>query len=166
MNVREKLFHFMHEYFIVFPHTTDTHTQHVDMLYQLVNKTLEARLFYLLLHQFAQLFMNLSIRYCSMMMMMMMMKWALLLFLFHTPFFVVFRDMIKNYIFVTCQWLLTLLSLLYAGGDLVKYALAMCAVWFLLGEHLRIFTHLFFREICMGMIKKRFFCVKMLIIYR
>ena len=73
MNVREKLFHFMHEYFIVFPHTIHTHTQHIDMLYQLVNKTLEARLFYLLLHQFAQLFMNLSIRYCSMMMMMMMM---------------------------------------------------------------------------------------------
>lgn len=83
----EKNFFILCMNILLFFHIQQTHTQHIDMLYQLVNKTLEARLFYLLLHQFAQLFMNLSIRYCSMMMMMMMMKWALLLFLFHTPFF-------------------------------------------------------------------------------
>ena len=138
------------------------------MLYQLVNKTLEARLFYLLLHQFAQLFMNLSIRYCSMMMMMMMMKWALLLFLFYI--FCVWCLGIYDKKLFLCEWRANGSSLYYyhfcMRGDLVKYALAMCAVWFLSGDHLRIFTHLFFREICMKKKKKGFLCVKMLIIHR
>lgn len=163
-----KTFSFYAWIFYCFPYI-HTHTQHTDMLYQLVNKTLEARLFYLLLHQFAQLFMNLSIRYCAAMMMMMM-KWALLLF-----YFIFCCLGMKNKfltIFLTCQWLLTLLLSLfvYVRGDLVKYALAICAVCGFYRENIWECSHTYFLKIFKQRVgdKKGFFflCVKMLIIHR
>lgn len=134
---------------------------HTHMLYQLVNKTLEARLFYLLLHQFAQLFMNLSIRYCAMMMMMMMMKCALLLFYFY---FLLFGDEKIILFWMTCQWLLTFIIITFCvRGDLVKYALDTCGggVCGFIGSTFENFHTLISRKYaCSGLgMKKKVFCV-------
>lgn len=119
-------FSFMHEYFIVF-HSIDTYTHIFDIqytcLYQLVNKTLEARLFYLLLSP------PILLNYL----------WIYQLDICHDDDVLVVivqergrddsRKKYSIFIFMTCQLIITLSFFFFCGRFFRRKIICVCFVW-------------------------------------